>query len=130
QVHEPIREYQGVTDCLTMQKHLASTYHHLQKTLVSNPLLADGERSYVQSHVSSIIQYSLHNMDDLIAILSPEVYRMSDAERIKAIDRIYKTLYNQLHALSSIDQQLQQLLTYRRRSYRDKNQENKLLSTR
>jgi len=55
---------------------------------------------------------------------------MSDAERLSAINRSHKTIENQLFALSSIDQQLQQLLAYRTKNMHDKNQRNQMLSLR
>lgn len=130
QISDPVQNYQGVTDCLTKQKHLVQTYHHLQDSLSTSPLLSEGERKYVQNYAMKILQNSLLNMDDLIAVLSPNIYRMSDAERLSAINRSHKTIENQLFALSSIDQQLQQLLAYRTKNMHDKNQRNQMLSLR
>lgn len=130
QVSPQVRNYQGVKDCLTKQKHLAQTYQHLEERLNSSALLDEQERNYIQNYAEKILQHSLINMDDLMAVLRENVYRMSVAERLKAIDRSHSIVANQLSALSGIDGQLTQLLTYRAKQIMDKNQRNKFLSLR
>ncbi|RFZ90215.1 TerB family tellurite resistance protein [Mucilaginibacter conchicola] len=94
-----VRHYGRIADILTQQASIVTEYHRSFKRFKSSGLFRPGEISYISGVYDQLVRESLTNLDELATILTAGKLRMSDAERIRAIDRIYNSSSDKLDFL-------------------------------
>jgi D-alanyl-D-alanine dipeptidase len=75
---------------------------------------------------NNLVSASLKNLDDLSMVMSDNKMRMSDAERLSAIDRIYVDSKNELSYLRKFNSEAEKMAEQRSRSMADKQTVNSL----
>lgn len=78
------------------------------------------ELSYLLAVYHNLISQSLQNLNDLSLVLSDGKLRMSDAERLAAIDRIYQQSHDQLSFLRSFNDRNRRLALFRAAANEDR----------
>ncbi|MGN6493168.1 MAG: TerB family tellurite resistance protein [Agriterribacter sp.] len=96
QVNPAIRKYRRVADILDYQLKLVKEYKEALRAFRSSGHFSPEELDYLGQVYENLIDRSLTSLDALATVITSSKLRMSDAERIGAIDRIYKDVSDQL----------------------------------
>lgn len=104
-VSPAVRNYGRVAEIILQQASLVSEYKRVNNAFRQSGSFSTGELSYMSDVYTRLINQSLDNLDELNTILSDSKLRMSDAERIKGIDRIYTSSTDQLQCLRAFNRQ-------------------------
>jgi hypothetical protein len=88
--------------------------------LSHNPDVPPADRSYAEKVLGNLLKQSMENLDCLTLILTKSKLRMSDAERLSAIDGIYLEGKGQLGFLQKFSRQIKDLSQIRQESQRDR----------
>ncbi|MHA4811776.1 TerB family tellurite resistance protein [Flavitalea flava] len=91
-------EYTIVNDCQTASRHFQGNKHFSLREL-----------DYIHTTYSLLIKRSGRSLDELVRLLTDDELRMSDGERLRAIDRVYADINRQRNFLQEFtnDQALQ-----------------------
>jgi len=100
-----VKNYARIADILTMQANLISEYKRQQALFRQSGSFSVGELSYMSDVYTRLVTQTLNDAGELADVLMAGKLRMSDAERIKAIDRIYAGCSERLQFLRSFNTQ-------------------------
>lgn len=98
-VNPLVRQYGRVAEILSRQGSLLSEYQRSFRRFKASGLFRAGEISYFSRVYEQLVRGSLADLDELSMILTAGKLRMSDAERIRAIDRVYANSSDKLDFL-------------------------------
>lgn len=118
-INPTVRNYQRIPLIIDYQKLLVSEYKRAYSRFKRDPHITAAELQYLASVYSHLFQASLRNLDDLITIVTATKLRMTDDERMQAIDRIFYDLEGKLGFLRSFNNNTQLLAIQRARSAND-----------
>lgn len=104
-VSPTVKNYSRVAEIILQQASLVSEYKRANNAFKQSGSFSASELSYMSDVYTRLINQSLDNLDELNTILSDSKLRMSDAERIKGIDRIYTSSTDQLQCLRAFNRQ-------------------------
>lgn len=104
-VSPAVKNYARIADILTMQANLISEYKRQQALFRQSGSFSVGELSYMSDVYTRLVTQTLNDAGELADVLMAGKLRMSDAERIKAIDRIYTGSSERLQFLRSFNNQ-------------------------
>ncbi len=98
-VSPAVRGYPRIVDILNAEYSIVSEYR-----AASNRWHADGhftvsELNYISDLYSTLFQRSLQCIDELTMVITADQLRMSDAQRLQAIDGVYSEISSQLRFL-------------------------------
>jgi hypothetical protein len=102
-VSPAVRQYPKVAGIINDQAMLVSEYKSAYTTFKSDPHFNPDEIGYMMDVYNNLISGSLKNLNDLSMVITDSKVRMSDAERIRAIDRIYTDSHSQLDFLRAFN---------------------------
>ncbi|SDF15822.1 hypothetical protein SAMN05216464_113152 [Mucilaginibacter pineti] len=94
-----VRKYPRAGDIISDQSSILAEYQRAWQIFRRDKNFSPKEVSYMLSVYNNLVKASGKNIDDLSLILSDNKLRMSDAERLAAIDRIYMESQSQLNYL-------------------------------
>lgn len=100
-----VRNYGRVPEIISQQASLISEYKSAYNRFKQSGAFSAGELNYMGSVYSQLISQSLQNLDELTNVLTAGKLRMSDEERIKAINRIYLSSTDKLQFLRYFNRQ-------------------------
>jgi len=110
-VNPEIKKYRRVADIIQYQLDMVKEYkYHLQK-FESIGVFSQGKLSYISSVYANLLDRSMQNLDELAMVITAQKLRMSDNERLEAIDRIAGDMKNKLIFLRSFNEQYTLLAT-------------------
>ncbi|SDI80972.1 hypothetical protein [Mucilaginibacter gossypii] len=95
-VSPTVRKSPRITDIISDQATLVSEYRQASGSFSRSSRFKPDELAYMMTVYNNLISASLQNLDNLVMIVTDSQLRMSDAERLRAIDRMYLESYNQL----------------------------------
>jgi len=104
-VSPAVRAYPRVEDIINDQVMLVSEYKSAYSSFSQDKHFTPDELGYMTDVYNNLISGSLKNLNDLSMIITDSKVRMSDAERIRAIDRIYTDSHGQLTFLQEFNNQ-------------------------
>ncbi|HEY8929535.1 MAG TPA: TerB family tellurite resistance protein [Mucilaginibacter sp.] len=104
-VSPSVANYGRVADIILQQANLVTEYSRYKKEFAQSGSFTVSELSYMANVYSTLLQESLQNLSRLTDILMAGKLRMSDAERLKAIDKIYAESSDQYAFLQHFDRQ-------------------------
>ena len=104
-----VRAYPHAADIVNDQLSLMSDYHSAYSTFRQDKHFNPDEVGYMLDVYNNLVGQSLKNLSDLSMILTDSKLRMSDAERIQGIDRIYAQSHGQLDFLRKFNNQTYQV---------------------
>jgi hypothetical protein len=119
-VSPTVRKYPRITDIINDQAQLVSEYKRASGAFHSDQQFSPDELAYMMTIYNNLISQSLKNLDDLSMIVTDSKLRMSDAERLTAIDRIYLESHNQLSYLRKFNDQASRISWQRSQGTADK----------
>ncbi len=103
QVSPTVRQYKRVADIISCQSQIVKEYRSAFNRFKSTNLFNSSEITYMEDVYKNLFNKSLQNLDELGMVLTAGKLRMSDDERIAAIDRIYKDISDKLIFLRSFN---------------------------
>lgn len=104
-VSPAVRNYGRVAEIITMQSSLVREYKNSLGQFRQSGVFSIAELEYIANVYSRLGGECLDNITELTNIITASRLRMSDADRIKGIDRIYSTSSDKLQFLRSFNRQ-------------------------
>ena len=104
-VSPSVRNYGRIAEILANEASLISEYKRESSLFQQSGSFTVSELSYMSDVYTRLVSETLDNVEELTNVITANKLRMSDAERIKAIDRIYATSSDKLQFLQSFDNQ-------------------------
>lgn len=118
-VSPAIRQYGRVADIIANQASIVSEYKAAWKQANASGHFSATELVYMNSVFTQLLNESVDNLTNLTNILTANTLRMSDAERLQAIDHIYGDTQSKLSFLRSFNNQVAILSLQRAKEQND-----------
>lgn len=118
-VNPSIRNYKRIPLIINYQKLLLSEYKRAYNRFKKDPNFKADELAYLGSVYKFLFEASVRNLEDLTVIVTATKLRMSDDERMQAIDRIFYDMENKVVFLRYFNNNTQLLAVQRARSRND-----------
>lgn len=96
EVSPTVRNYKKVADITNYQILIIKEYKNAFSRFKKDGNFTPGEIDYLSKVYSHLFNQSLKNLDALATIITANKLRMSDDERLKAIDDIYNSMLDKL----------------------------------
>ncbi len=103
QVSPAVKQYRKVADIISYQGKIVKEYKSAFQQFQASDLFNENEITYMGNVYGHLFDESVKNLDELIMIITTGKVRMSDEERIKAIDRIFADMEDKLVFLRSFN---------------------------
>jgi hypothetical protein len=100
-----IRKYHKVAGIITSQKDIVREYKSAFQRFQASGNFNIGEINYLGNVYEQLFDQSVNNLDELANVITSSKLRMSDDERLQAIDRIFADTQDKLQFLRSFNQQ-------------------------
>jgi hypothetical protein len=114
-VSPEVKKYRKVAGLISYQKRLVSECRAAFNHFKSAGTLNVAELEYLGSVYRELFSASLENLDELAMVVTAGKLRMSDQERLKAIDRIFLQVEDKLLFLRDFNKHALQLSSQRER---------------
>lgn len=95
QVSPAVRKYKRIEDIFNYQIRIVNDYKAAIKRFKEDNQFTLKEIEYMGKVYANLFQQSLKSLDDLLMVIAAGSLRMSDEERLEAIDRIYNSIEDQ-----------------------------------
>jgi hypothetical protein len=118
-VSPEVRKYGRIADIIANQASIVSEYKAAWKQANASGHFNAQELVYMNSVFSRLLTQSADNLTNLANIITAGTLRMSDAERLQAIDHIYSDTQNKLVFLRHFDNQVAVLALQRQKAQND-----------
>ena len=102
-VSPAVASYGKVADIVNKEARLVQEYQSANSYLKASGRFTSQELDYFSTKYANLFNGSLKNVNELIMVVTADQLRMSDAERLSAIDRIDRDITGQLSYLQSFD---------------------------
>lgn len=96
EVSPAVRNYRRVKDIANCQLLLVKEYRRAYDRFRKDDNFNADELAYMGQVYDNLFQQSLRNLDELLVVVTAGKTRMSDDERLQAIDRIYADMQDKL----------------------------------
>jgi hypothetical protein len=96
QVSPSVKKYKRIGEIISFQTQLVKEYKSAFRRFDASNLFNENEIKYMGNVYSNLFNKSLQNLEELAMIITAGKLRMSDDERLNAIDRIYNDIGDKL----------------------------------
>lgn len=121
QVSPTVRNYRRVGDIVNYQVLLVKEYKVSFNRFKNSGNFNRDEIAYLERVYDNLFKQSLRNLDELTTVITANKLRMSDAERLEAIDKIYIDMQEKLLFLRSFNNNTTVLAIQRAKEHQDVN---------
>lgn len=121
-VSPEVKKYRRVIDVINYQKRIVSEYQTAFRQFKATNNFNALEIDYLGRVYKQLLDLSLDNLDQLIMIITSSKLRMSDEERLRAIDKIFEDTEDKLTFLRNFNAQTLSLSFQRDKERADINQ--------
>jgi hypothetical protein len=118
-VSPAVQKYERVIDIIDDQGKIVSEYKTAFNLFKQNPHFTPDELVYMSNVYDHLISNSEKNLTNLLNVMTAGTLRMSDAERLHAIDGIYSDTHDELSFLRQFNNKTGALATERARQEND-----------
>lgn len=118
-VNPTVSKYKRIPMIIDYQSQLMKEYKRAYKRLRDVGNLTASELRYLESVYTYLVKQSLRNLEELTMIVTASKLRMTDDERLKAIDRIFLDMEGKLSFLRYFNNSTQMLAMQRGRENSD-----------
>lgn len=98
-VSPTVRNYKRIADIINYQVILVREYRNAYDKFRRDNNFNEEELAYLGRVYDNLFRESLRNLDELMAVVTAGKMRMSDDERLQAIDRIYSDMQDKIQFL-------------------------------
>ena len=95
-INPTVRNYRKVNDIIRYQLLLVKEYKYAYSRFKQDDNFTPQEVVYLQQVYTNLFNQSLKNLDALATVITAKKMRMSDDERLKAIDAIFLDVHDKL----------------------------------
>lgn len=120
-VSPEIKKYRRVADIISYQKNIITEYRTAFSRFRASDNFNADEISYMGLVYKQLIEQSIDNIDQLLTVITSSKLRMSDDERLQAIDRIFADTEDKLVFLRSFNKDASILNLQRQKEKADVN---------
>ena len=120
-VSPEVRKYYKVAEIISQQKSIVSEYKAAFNRFSSSGSFTASELDYVSKVYSNLFSESLDHLDQLATVITANKLRMSDEERLAAIDKIFAATSDKLVFLRDFNEKTGLLGLQRAREKADVN---------
>ncbi|RYE55109.1 MAG: TerB family tellurite resistance protein [Sphingobacteriales bacterium] len=103
EVSPAVRKYKRVADIISYQKRIMQEHKKAFNYFKGTGSFTLEEINYMEKVYSNLFQQSVKSLDDLLMVITASRLRMSDDERLEAIDRIFVDMQGKLTFLRSFN---------------------------
>lgn len=103
QVSPTVRKYKRVGDIIHYQVLLVKEYKAAINRFRNSGNFNPEEIAYLEKVYSKLFKESIRNLDELTSVISDNTLRMSDDERLAAIDKVYADMQDKLSFLRNFN---------------------------
>lgn len=103
QVSPTVRKYKRVGDIIHYQVLLVKEYKAAFNRFRNSGNFNPEEIAYLEKVYSKLFKESIRNLDELTSVISANTLRMSDDERLVAIDKVYVDMQDKLSFLRNFN---------------------------
>ncbi len=103
EVSPSVKKYKRISDIINCQFQIVKEYRSAFNRIKATNLFNVSEINYMETVYSNLISKSFQNLNELSVVITSGKLRMSDDERITAIDRIYGEITDKLIFLRSFN---------------------------
>lgn len=121
QVSPVVKNYKRVGDIITYQVLLVKESKRAFNRFSKSNSFSPEEITYFEKVYGNLLVQSIRNLDELLTIVTADKLRMSDDERLDAIDKIYQDMEEKLLFLRSFNSSSNVLALQRAREENDIN---------
>lgn len=119
EVSPAVRNYYKVADIVRKQVDIVKSCKATLRQVRASDLLLAGELDYQSKVMGNLMKGSLQQLEALALVLTTGALRMSDEERLKAVDRVWEETNMQLTFLRSFTAETKILLVQRHKERQD-----------
>ena len=119
EVSPTVKKYKRIADIVSTQLKIVSGYKTALRQLKASGKFTVDEINYIQHVYSNLFNQSLKNLDALAVIVTANKMRMSDDERLSAIDAVWKEADNEYNFLQHFNNQARVLALQRAKEQND-----------
>lgn len=113
QVSPVVKNYKRVSDIISLQILLVRESKTALSGFAKSNLFTQKELGYLERVYGNLLNQSLANLDELTLIVTADRLRMSDDERLAAIDRIYQDMQEKVLFVQNFNAQSNMLALQR-----------------
>jgi len=118
-VSPEIKRYHKVADIITDHGRIVSEYKRAFKRFQASGNFSENDIAYLAGVYKQLFNLSMDNLDELLMVITSSNLRMSDQERLAAIDRIFADSEEKLTFLRAFNDQATMLDLQRSRERTD-----------
>lgn len=104
-VSPAVKNYQRISDIVSAQLEIVKEYQQYYNQFKVDKNFTPDEITYLGLVYGNLFNQSVSSLNELIMVITANQLRMSDAERLNAIDRLYTDMQNKLVFLRSFNMQ-------------------------
>ncbi len=119
QVSPAVKNYKRVGDIVNFQLLLVKESKNSLNRFVKSGSFSPVEIEYFEKVYGNLLKQSLRNLDELLMVVTADKLRMSDDERLEAVDAIYLEMQEKLLFLRSFNKESSILALQRSRETAD-----------
>ncbi|MGN7812563.1 TerB family tellurite resistance protein [Flavobacterium sp. 22076] len=105
QVSPAVKNYKRIGDIAHFQQLLVKESRNGLNRFVSSGSFSPQETAYFEKVYGNLLQQSLRNLDELLMVVTADKLRMSDDERLQAVDGLYLQMQEKLLFLRSFNKE-------------------------
>lgn len=105
QVSPAVKTYRRIAEIISMQSQLVKEYKSAFRRFQASNLFNANEMTYIKNVYANLFNKSLQNLEELVMIVTAGKLRMSDDERLNAIDRIFNDAGDKLMFLRTFNKE-------------------------
>lgn len=114
-----VRNYYRVGEIIQTEYDLVREYKASSGRAHGSGIFTDVELGYIDGIYSTLFNRSLRSIDELTMVLTDDALRMSDAQRLAAIDRVYGEISGQLRAVRQMNDETSVQILQRKKAIND-----------
>ncbi len=103
QVNPAVRKYKRITDIISYQVRIVKEYKAAFNQFKGDKQFTIQEIEYLGKVYKNLFEQSLKSLDELAIVITAGKLRMSDDERLQAIDKIYSSVEDQFSFLKDFN---------------------------
>jgi hypothetical protein len=126
-VSPAVKKYKRIADIITYQKRIMQEHRKSFTYFKGTRRFTLNEINYIEKVYNNLFQQSLKTLDELLLIISTGRLRMSDNERLEAIDRIFCDMQDKLTFIRSFNNSTKLLAVQRIKEQSEIDVERKLI---
>ena len=119
QVSPAVQKYKRIADIISYQTRIVKEYKTAFSKFKADKNFTSAEIEYLGKVYTKLFNESLKNLDELALVITSGTLRMSDDERLQAIDRIYITIVGQFSFLQDFNNSTAVLSVQREKDQQD-----------